>query len=300
MKQYLDVLRKVREQGVPKGDRTGTGTISLWAETMRFDLGEAFPIVTTKKVFWRAVVAELIWFIRGDTNLQFLNERDVHIWDDWPYKKYKQAMEANGASQFLDQKQFGERIKHDPGFAAKWGELGPVYGRQWRHWQKPDGGRVDQLAEVVERIRNNPDDRRMIVSAWNPPEIPKMALPPCHCFFQFYVVGGELSLAMYQRSCDMFLGVPFNISSYALLLMLIAKITGLQPGEFVHMLGDAHIYVNHLAQVDEQLKREPRPLPQLRILKDVRSVADLETLEFSDFKLEGYDPHPAIKAEVAV
>lgn len=264
MKQYLDVLRDVRQNGAKKSDRTGTGTLSLFGRPMRFDLSQGFPIITTKKIHLKSVIYELLWMLRGETNIKFLKDHGVGIWDEW---------------------------------ADENGELGPVYGKQWRSWETADGRTVDQISDVIERIKKNPNDRRLIVSAWNVADIDKMSLPPCHCFFQFWVASGKLSLLMYQRSCDMFLGVPFNISSYALLTMMVAQVTGCQLGEFVHVLGDAHIYLNHLTQVDLQLIRESKPLPRMIINPNVKSIFDFK---YEDFKLEGYDSWPAIKASVAV
>ena len=264
MKAYLDLMRHVLEHGAKKTDRTGTGTLSVFGHQMRFDLSERFPLVTTKKVHVKSVVHELLWFLQGSTNVRYLKENGVTIWDEW---------------------------------ADERGELGPVYGHQWRSWPAPDGRHVDQMAEVVSQIRANPDSRRLIVSAWNVADIPRMALAPCHALFQFYVAGGRLSCQLYQRSADIFLGVPFNIASYALLTMMVAQATGLKPGEFVHTLGDAHLYLNHLDQAREQLSRAPRPLPVMRLDPAVR---DIFAFRFGDFTLEGYDPHPAIKAPIAV
>ena len=264
MRQYLDLMRHIAEQGRPKSDRTGTGTLSIFGWQMRFDLAEGFPLVTTKKVHLKTVIHELLWFLRGETNIKTLKEAGVSIWDDWA----------------------------DPA-----GELGPIYGYQWRSWPAADGRHLDQIAQVVRQIRETPDSRRMIVSAWNPADIPDMALAPCHALFQFYVLDGKLSCQLYQRSADVFLGVPFNIASYALLTMMLAQISGLAPGEFIHTLGDAHLYTNHAEQVKEQLTRTPRPLPRIRLNPAVR---ELEAFRFEDFTLEAYDPWPAIKAPVAV
>ncbi len=264
MKQYLDLMRRIRESGVHKGDRTGTGTYSVFGHQMRFDLGAGFPLVTTKKVVPRLVIHELLWFLSGSTNIGYLKKHNVNIWDDW---------------------------------ADEDGELGPVYGAQWRSWPTPDGGNVDQIANVVRDIAENPDSRRLIVSAWNVPEVASMALPPCHTMFQFYVADGRLSCQLYQRSADVFLGVPFNIASYALLTMMVAQVTGLRPGEFVHTFGDAHLYANHLEQADRQLARQPRALPEMRLNP---GVADIFGFDIDDFELVGYDPHPGIKAPVAV
>lgn len=264
MKPYLDLLRHVLEHGAPKEDRTGTGTWSVFGHQMRFNLGEGFPIVTTKKVHLKSVVYELLWFLRGDTNVQYLHDHGVSIWDEW---------------------------------ADERGDLGPIYGYQWRSWPAPNGEHIDQLDRVVREIRDNPISRRLVVSAWNVADLPRMALAPCHLLFQFYVSEGKLSCQLYQRSADLFLGVPFNIASYALLTMMVAQVTGLQPGEFIHTFGDAHIYTNHEEQVRLQLSREPRPLPTMRLNS---SVEGLEDFTYDDLTLEGYDPHPRIPAPVAV
>ena len=264
MKTYLDLLRHVREHGTRKGDRTGTGTLSVFGYQMRFDLAERFPLLTTKKIHMKSVTHELLWFLKGSTNVEYLRANGVTIWDEWA--------DANG-------------------------ELGPVYGAQWRSWPTPDGRAIDQLADVVAQIRKNPDSRRLVVSAWNPADIPRMALAPCHALFQFYVAGGRLSCQLYQRSADIFLGVPFNIASYALLTLMVAQVTNLRPGEFVHTLGDAHLYLNHLEQADEQLTRAPRPLP---VMKLNPAVKDLFGFRYEDFELVGYDPAPAIRAPIAV
>lgn len=264
MKQYLDLLQEIMDHGTVKSDRTGVGTKSIFGHQMRFDLSEGFPLLTTKKVHLRSIIHELLWFISGDTNIGYLHDNKVSIWDEWA--------DANG-------------------------DLGPVYGKQWRSWDTPDGRSIDQLSEVIETIKRNPDSRRMIVCAWNPSDVDKMALPPCHCFFQFYVADGRLSCQLYQRSADTFLGVPFNIASYALLTMMIAQVCGLKPGEFVHTTGDTHIYLNHFNQVREQLSRTPRPLPVMKLNPEVK---DIFRFRYEDFTLEGYDPWPAIKAPVAV
>jgi thymidylate synthase len=298
MKQYLDLLQKIMDEGVDKGDRTGVGTRSVFGVQARFDLADGFPLLTTKKMFLKAIIHELIWFVRGDTNLKYLVDNGVRIWNEWPFQKYLEANDLASkypkyTPEWEEQMQiYVEKVKTDEQFAKEWGDLGPIYGKQWR-----DFGGVDQLKDVIERIKTNPNDRRMIVSAWNPPEIPKMALPPCHCFFQFYVADGKLSLQMYQRSCDTFLGVPFNIASYALLLMMVAQVTGLKPGTFVHVYGDLHIYQNHFEQVKEQLSREARKLPTMKINPAIKNIEDFK---FEDFTLENYDPHPAIKAPIAV
>lgn len=264
MKAYLDLMTHVMEQGVDRADRTGTGTRSVFGYQMRFNLAEGFPLLTTKKLHLRSIIHELLWFIRGDTNIAYLKEHNVRIWDEW---------------------------------ADAEGNLGPVYGKQWRSWATPDGRTIDQLAEVIEAIRNNPESRRLIVTAWNPADVPTMALPPCHLLFQFYVAEGKLSCQLYQRSADIFLGVPFNIASYALLTMMIAQVTGLQPGTFVHTLGDAHLYHNHLEQVQIQLGRQPRALPTLQLNPARQRIEDFV---FEDFTLDGYDPEPHIAAQVAV
>lgn len=264
MKQYLDLLRYVKENGIDKGDRTGTGIHSVFGYQMRFNMEDGFPLLTTKKLHLKSIIYELLWFLQGDTNVKYLQEHGVRIWNEW---------------------------------ADADGDLGPIYGYQWRKWKDYRGGHIDQITEAIETIKNNPESRRIIVSAWNVADLPDMKLPPCHAFFQFYVAGGKLSLQLYQRSADIFLGVPFNIASYALLLLMVAQVTGLKPGDFVHTLGDAHIYSNHMEQVDLQLTREPRPLPVMKLNPDVKSIFDFK---YEDFTLEGYDPHPHIKATVAV
>jgi thymidylate synthase len=298
MKQYLDLLQRILDEGVDKADRTGVGTRSIFGHQMRFDLAQGFPLLTTKKVNFPAVVHELLWIVAGDTNIRYLVRNNVNIWNEWPFQAW---LEAEGlAAQFPKytpawsgkMKEFVAKVRDDEAFATRWGDLGPVYGAQWRNFH----GR-DQLAEVVDGIRRNPDSRRLIVSAWNPPQLEAMALPPCHVLFQFYVAQGKLSLQMYQRSCDVFLGVPFNIASYALLAHLVAHVTGLQPGHFVHTLGDAHLYRNHLDQARLQLTREPRPLPRVGLDPAVKS---LEAFRPEHIQLQGYDPHPWIPAPVAV
>ena len=264
MKQYLDLLKRIKEEGVTKGDRTGTGTMSVFGHQMRFNLAEGFPLLTTKKLHLKSIIHELLWFLKGDTNVRYLQENGVRIWNKW---------------------------------ADENGELGPVYGHQWRSWSNNKGGTIDQIANVIEQIKNNPDSRRLIVTAWNPADVEHMALPPCHCFFQFYVAEGKLSLQLYQRSADTFLGVPFNIASYALLLMMVAQVTNLQLGDFVYTTGDTHLYLNHLEQADLQLTRTPRALPKMRLNPDVKSIFDFK---YEDFTLEDYNPYDHIKAQVSV
>lgn len=264
MQQYLELMRHVRDHGFRKTDRTGTGTLSVFGYQMRFDLAEGFPLVTTKRLHLRSIIHELLWFLQGDTNIRYLKENGVSIWDEW---------------------------------ADENGDLGPVYGYQWRNWPTPDGRHIDQISQVITQLKNNPDSRRIIVSAWNVADVDNMALPPCHAFFQFYVAEGKLSCQLYQRSADIFLGVPFNIASYALLTLMVAQVTGLQPGEFVHTLGDAHLYLNHLEQTNLQLSRAPHPLPQMKINPE---VTDLFNFKYEDFELVGYEHHPHIKAPVAI
>jgi thymidylate synthase len=292
MRQYHELMERVLREGSDKSDRTGTGTRSVFGHQMRFDLAEGFPMITTKKLHLKSILHELIWFISGDTNIRYLCQNGVRIWDDWPFATYSKSADYDG----IDIKEFAARIASDADFAAKWGDLGPVYGYQWRFWPGPNGP-VDQLRDVLEGIRSNPDGRRHIVSAWNPGYIDQMALPPCHAFFQFYVADGKLSCQLYQRSADIFLGVPFNIASYALLLHMMAQDLGLQVGDFVHSLGDAHIYSNHTDQVRLQLSRDLRPLPTLNLNPSVKSLFDFR---YEDVELVGYDPHPHIPAPVAV
>lgn len=292
MRQYHELMERVLREGSDKSDRTGTGTRSVFGHQMRFDLAEGFPMITTKKLHLKSILHELIWFISGDTNIRYLCQNGVRIWDDWPFATYSKSADYDG----IDMKEFAARIAADADFAAKWGDLGPVYGFQWRFWPGPNGP-VDQLRDVLEGIRSNPDGRRHIVSAWNPGYIDQMALPPCHAFFQFYVADGKLSCQLYQRSADIFLGVPFNIASYALLLHMMAQDLGLQVGDFVHSLGDAHIYSNHTDQVRLQLSRDLRALPTLSLNPSVKSLFDFR---YEDVELVGYDPHPHIPAPVAV
>jgi thymidylate synthase len=288
MKAYLDLCKHVLKHGTLKMDRTKTGTKSVFGYQMRFDLNEGFPLLTTKKVHLKSIIHELLWFISGDTNIKYLVDNNVKIWNDWPFETFKKSADYQNETM----EEYVEKIKYDEDFAAKYGNLGPVYGAQWRNFNG-----VDQLQYILDELRDNPNSRRMILSAWNPSEIKDMALPPCHTLIQFYVADGKLSLQLYQRSADIFLGVPFNIASYALLLMMIAQVSNLKLGEFVHTLGDAHIYQNHFDQINLQLSREPKKLPIMEINKDVKSLFDFK---YSDFKLKDYDPHPRIKGKVAV
>ena len=305
MKQYLGVLKDIKENGTQKGDRTGTGTVSVFGRQMRFNLSDGFPAVTTKKLYMRSIIHELLWFLKGSTNIKYLVDNNVSIWNEWPFKSYlmqtKQAIpETNSLEWSQKLEKFIENIKTDDAFSQKYGELGPVYGKQWRKWETPDGQEIDQIAEAIQTLKKNPDSRRIIISAWNVADIEEMAksgLPPCHSLFQFYVVDGKLSCQMYQRSADFFLGVPFNIASYALLTMMIAQVTDLEPGEFIHTFGDAHIYNNHFDQVNEQLSREPKPLAKMKINPKIKNIDDFT---FDDFSLEGYESWPAIKAPIAV
>lgn len=297
--QYLDLLQEILDNGIYKDDRTGTGTYSLFGRQIRFDLSEGFPLLTTKKVFLKGIIHELLWFLNGESNIKYLVDNNVHIWDDWPYRFYQEKLRKDGKTA-LSQPEFIQKIKESDEFAKQWGELGPVYGVQWRHWKTPDGKEIDQIANLIQNITSNPNSRRLIVSAWNVADIEDMAkagLPPCHTIFQFYVVNNKLSCQLYQRSADVFLGVPFNIASYSLLLMMIAQVTGLKPGEFVHTFGDVHIYKNHIDQVKEQLSRDIRPFPQMSINPNVTSIFEFT---FEDFTLNNYNPHPPIKAPVAV
>lgn len=312
--QYLQLLRDVLANGVKKEDRTGTGTTSLFGYQMRFPLSEGFPLLTTKRVPFKLVASELLWFIKGDSNIRYLLQHNNNIWNEWAFKRWIESTDYTGPDmtnfghralvdeQFnaLYEEQlaiFKQNVLDDDAFAAKYGELGNVYGKQWREWKTTQGQTIDQLADIIETIKKNPDSRRLIVSAWNPEDVPTMALPPCHTMFQFYVSEGKLSCQLYQRSGDIFLGIPFNIASYALLTHLIAHECGLEVGDFIHTLGDAHIYSNHLEQIDIQLSRAPKALPTLSLNKEKKSIFDFE---LEDLKVEGYDPHPTIKAPVAV
>jgi thymidylate synthase len=301
MKQYLDLVRHIRDHGTIKEDRTGTGTVSIFGYQMRFNLADGFPLVTTKRVHLKSILHELLWFIKGDTNIKYLVQNGVGIWNDWPYQNWlretgqAQNLQMYSSEWRLVMKEFIERIKSDDTFARQYGDLGPVYGKQWRNF-----GGVDQLTNLVNDIKTNPDSRRLIVSAWNPQDIPvmiKSGLPPCHSLFQFYVVEGRLSCQLYQRSADVFLGVPFNIASYAILTMMIAQVTGLRPGDFIHTFGDAHLYLNHMEQVEEQLSRAEFDLPELKVNPSITSLFDFV---FEDFELQNYMSHEPISAPVAV
>ena len=298
MKQYHDLLQRIINEGVVKSDRTGTGTRSVFGHQMRFNLSEGFPLLTTKRVFLKGIIHELLWFLAGDTNIKYLVDNGVHIWDNDAYRYYGELCAQNGITPLSKEEFLLASQQQDTsaleGYA--YGDLNHVYGYQWRSWPKEDGGAIDQIRQVIETIKKNPDSRRMIVSAWNVAEVEDMALPPCHVLFQFYVAEGRLSCQLYQRSADTFLGVPFNIASYALLVMMIAQECGLQPGEFVHTLGDTHLYLNHLEQAEEQLSRTPRKLPVMRLNPEVKSVFDFR---YEDFTLEEYDPYPAIKAPMS-
>ena len=293
MQQYHQLLQHILDNGIYKSDRTGTGTFSVFGYQMRFNLQEGFPLVTTKKLHLKSIVHELLWFLQGDNNIQYLCKNGVRIWDDWPFAKYKMSSEYQGE----DLKAFGARIASDDAFAKQWGNLGPVYGVQWRSWQGGNGVSIDQITQLIQQIKTNPDSRRLIVSAWNVPQINDMALPPCHTMFQFYVANGKLSCQLYQRSADVFLGVPFNIASYALLTVMIAQVCDLELGDFVHTFGDAHLYSNHIEQAKLQLSRELRPLPQMKINE---AAKDIFSFKYEDFTLVDYNPHPHISAEVAV
>lgn len=309
MKQYLDLLQHILDNGTEKDDRTKTGTKSIFGHQMRFNLEEGFPLVTTKKVYLKAIIHELLWFLQGATNIQYLVQNDVKIWNEWCYQIY---LEENNLLEkyprYSDEwaehmAEFVQNIKSDDAFAKQWGELGPIYGKQWTRWEGPNGVEINQIQNAVDMIKNKPESRRILVSGWNIGEILDLvkndhhAPPPCHSLFQFMVIDGKLSCQLYQRSADVFLGVPFNIASYALLTMMMAQVTGLKPGEFIHTFGDVHIYKNHMDQVKEQLSREPRSLPTMKINPDVK---DIFSFKYEDFTLEGYDPHPPIKAPIAV
>ncbi len=292
MREYQEFLRTILAKGHEKTDRTGVGTISIFGYQMRFDLQEGFPLLTTKKIHLKSVIHELLWFIKGDTNIKYLVENKVRIWNDWPYEKFKRSESYNNETI----EEFAEKVATIPGFAEKYGDLGPVYGRQWRDFEGKERN-IDQLKIVIETIKSNPDSRRLIVNSWNAPLIDKMALPPCHVMFQFYVSDGKLSCQLYQRSADAFLGVPFNIASYALLTMMVASVCNLEPGEFIHTFGDCHIYRNHMDQVNILLSRIPRKLPKIHLNKAIKQI---DGFKYDDFEITGYDPHPAIKGKVAV
>ncbi|PSO44545.1 MAG: thymidylate synthase [Parcubacteria group bacterium SW_4_49_11] len=303
MRQYLNLLRHVKENGVERADRTGVGTRGVFGYQTRYNLQDGFPLLTTKKVFFRGIAHELIWFLKGDTNIKYLVDNDVHIWDEWPFQNY---LETNNLSEQYPKysedwqkkkQEFIANLKEDAEFARKWGDLGPVYGKQWRRWETPEGETIDQIARVLRDLVHKPYSRRHVISAWNVADLETMELPPCHCLFQFYVEDGKLSCQLYQRSADVFIGVPFNIASYALLTHIIAHLTGYQVGEFIHTFGDTHLYFNHVEQAETQLERTPRELPRLTLNENLSSLDDLS---YDDIHLEGYDPHPAIKAPIAV
>ncbi|PIP87476.1 thymidylate synthase [Candidatus Campbellbacteria bacterium CG22_combo_CG10-13_8_21_14_all_36_13] len=304
-KQYLNLLQDIMDNGFEKKEfNSGIALKSVFGRQIRFDLSQGFPLLTTKKVFIRGIIEELLWFISGDSNIKYLVDRDIHIWDDWAFKNYNKNREKDGREEYT-QDDFIKRIKEDVDFASKWGELGPVYGRQWRRWPTSDGREVDQLAWAIMKTRKYPDRKHVVVSAWNPefvyemasPDSPIMAIPPCHTIFNINVTNNKLSLGLYQRSADMFLGVPFNIASYSLLTMMLAQVCGYEPGEFVHTFGDSHIYGNHYDQVNEQIAREPKPFPVMKLNPEIKEIDDFR---YDDFELVGYDPHPPIKGEITV
>jgi thymidylate synthase len=305
MRQYLELLEDIKTNGVRKHNRTGTDQIGVFGRQLRFDLAQGFPAMTTKKLFMRGIIHELIWFLAGSTNIKYLVDNDVHIWDEWPYRHYlmeqgSKVPDSNSSEWKKGIKEFTDKIKTDSEFAKKWGELGPVYGYQWRSWPTPDGKHIDQITNAINLIKNSPDSRRIVVSAWNVADLEEMSkagIPPCHLLFQFYVADGKLSCQMYQRSADTFLGVPFNIASYSLLTMMMAQVCGLKAGEFIHTFGDTHLYVNHIEQVDLQLSRKPKKLPTMWINSRVKSI---DNFKFEDFELKDYDPYPAISAPIAV
>jgi thymidylate synthase len=305
MRQYLELLEDIKTNGARKHNRTGTDQIGVFGRQLRFDLAQGFPAMTTKKLFMRGIIHELIWFLAGSTNIKYLVDNDVHIWDEWPYRHYlmeqsSKVPDSNSSEWRKGIKEFTDKIKTDSEFAKKWGELGPVYGYQWRSWPTPDGKHIDQITNAINLIKNSPDSRRIVVSAWNVADLEEMSkagIPPCHLLFQFYVADGKLSCQMYQRSADTFLGVPFNIASYSLLTMMMAQVCGLKAGEFIHTFGDTHLYVNHLEQVDLQLSRKPKKLPTMWINRRVKSI---DNFKFEDFELKNYDPYPAISAPIAV
>jgi len=309
MKQYLELLKDIRDHGVKKADRTGIGTISLFGRQVRYNLDEGFPLLTTKKMYIRGIIHELLWFLHGDTNIRYLIQNDVKIWNEWPFQAYLEKNDLAGKfpryseSWRKKMEEFVEQVKNDADFAERWGDLGPVYGKQWVRWETKDGTRINQIQNAIDLIRNDPTSRRILVNAWNVGDIQELikshnyAPPACHTLFQFIVVNGKLSCHLYQRTADTFLGVPFNLASYALLTMMMAQVTDLEPHEFIHTFGDVHIYLNHLEQVNEQLSREARPLPTMKLNPAVKSIFDFK---YEDFTLEGYDPYPAIKAPIAV